>query len=183
VRAERYLWHYEDQVRDAIRTAKFKPHRGLVLWLARMLFLHGIRLFTTLDWSHIAYVPGSPQGVRSRGFDQAELMASHIGYQLELLVLRHIIRRSRTSVPQSKLGHSSRVIHGTRAFSLAPKTRLTNGARVLLIDDVSTTGISTHTIARLLLLSGAAAVDVLTLARSNSWSQYYGARASLKARV
>lgn len=183
VRAERYLWRYEDQVRDAIRAAKFKPRRGLTLWFARSLFLHGIRLFPTLDWSHVAFVPGSPHGVRARGFDQAEVMASHVGFQLNLLVLRHIIHRSRTSVPQSELGHSNRIVNGTRAFSLAPKTRLTKGARVLLIDDVSTTGISTHTIARLLRLSGAAAVDVLTLARSHSWDQYYRARAFLRARV
>ena len=68
-------------------------------------------------------------------------------------------------MPQSALGRTQRAVNIKNAFTLPRPDKIID-QRILLIDDVYTTGATVDECARILLHSGAAQVDVLTLARA-----------------
>ena len=77
-----------------------------------------------------------------------------------------LLLRTRATPPQGRLGRLARARNVRRAFAVNPRRRTwLAGRRVLLVDDVLTTGATVEAAARALLDGGAAAVDVLTLAR------------------
>lgn len=99
-----------------------------------------------------------------RGFNQAALLASSIAHRLGLpLVIGALVRRKATT-PQTSKDHDERRRNVSRAFRVERPDRI-RGRRVLLVDDVMTTGATVDECARVLLKAGARTVDVLTLAR------------------
>jgi ComF family protein len=100
-----------------------------------------------------------------RGFNQAELLAREIGRRRDVPVKR-IVRRVRSTTPQAGLTPAQRRANVQGAFAVKRGVRL-EGKRVLLVDDVLTTGASAGACARALKRAGAAHVALLALARAD----------------
>jgi ComF family protein len=100
-----------------------------------------------------------------RGFNQAELLACEVAKRWNVPV-RNIARRTRATSPQAGLTHAKRRANVTGAFSVKRGTRL-DGMRVLLVDDVLTTGASAGACARALKRAGARHVVLVTVARAD----------------
>ena len=100
-----------------------------------------------------------------RGFNQAGLLAREIGRRWGVPV-RNIARRTRATAPQAGLTNAKRRANVSGAFSVKRGARL-DGMRVLLVDDVLTTGASAGACARALKGAGASHVALLTLARAD----------------
>jgi ComF family protein len=100
-----------------------------------------------------------------RGFNQAALLAREVARRFGVPVSK-VVRRSRATPPQAGLTHAKRRANVRGAFKVKRGTRL-NGLRVLLIDDVLTTGATAAACARELKRAGAAHVTVLALARTD----------------
>ncbi|HEY2845257.1 MAG TPA: ComF family protein [Bryobacteraceae bacterium] len=100
-----------------------------------------------------------------RGFNQAELLAIEIGRKWNVPV-RTLVRRRRSTAPQAGLTNAKRRANVQGAFRIAKSGRL-NGLRVLLVDDVVTTGATASACARVLKRAGAAHVSLLALARTD----------------
>lgn len=100
-----------------------------------------------------------------RGFNQAELLASEIGRKWNTPVKR-IVRRQRVTAPQAGLTNAKRRANVQGAFRIAGGRRL-DGLRILLVDDVVTTGATASACARVLKRAGAAHVCLLALARTD----------------
>ncbi|MBI2688550.1 MAG: ComF family protein [Acidobacteria bacterium] len=98
-----------------------------------------------------------------RGFDQCELLARPLESRLRVPVVR-AIRKSRHTETQASSTPAQRRSNLTGAFVLAGK-EFVEGKRVLLVDDVLTTGATVTTCSALLRRGGAKSVTVLTLAR------------------
>ncbi|QDU35905.1 DNA utilization protein GntX [Maioricimonas rarisocia] len=92
------------------------------------------------------------------------VLAHRLGRRLKVPVAGHILRKVRRTPAQSSLPPSGRRANLRDAFRLASGMRIA-GARVLLTDDILTTGTTTHRIARLLRQAGAAEVNVAVIAR------------------
>jgi len=109
-------------------------------------------------------VPLHPSRLRWRGFNQAALLAAPVARRLGCkLDVRSLIRVVATT-PQTAKDIQTRRRNVRNAFAVRRPGRIAN-RRVLLVDDVMTTGATANECARTLRAAGARSVDVLTLAR------------------
>jgi ComF family protein len=103
---------------------------------------------------------------RTRGYNQASLMAQELGRALDLPVVDALTRRRFPGAQASSATAVERWRNVSGAFSVA-RPEAVAGKRVLLIDDVATTGATLDACAQELLAAGAASVSGLTLARED----------------
>lgn len=155
---------YRDAVPEAVHRYKFNRVRALGKpFAALMAQCLGDRLPQGADL--ICWAPLSKQRRRERGFDQAELLAREVGRLLSVLV-QPVLAKTRNTAPQSELEEeSARRANARGAYVLLPKIDLT-GRRVVLVDDVVTSGATLSECAALLRRAGAAEVYCLTLAQA-----------------
>jgi len=109
-------------------------------------------------------MPLSAQRLRERGYNQTQLLAQ----ALEPAKLRStVLLRVKNTAPQSSLPRTERLAAVRGAYALEPALAHTlQGKRVVLLDDVMTTGASLHEAARVLRRAGAAHITALVLART-----------------
>jgi ComF family protein len=100
-----------------------------------------------------------------RGFNQSDVLAREIGKKWNVPV-RNVVRRKKATRPQSGLTNAKRRANMQGAFGM-PRGRSLAGMRVLLVDDVVTTGATASACARVLKRAGAAHGALLALARTD----------------
>lgn len=113
----------------------------------------------------IVPVPLHVDRLRWRGFNQAALLARPLARHWRLRLEYRALRRTRATPPQVGLGEAARRRNIADAFEIPPDWS-GRGKRILLVDDVYTTGATLEECSRLLLDSGASQVDALVLARA-----------------
>ena len=102
----------------------------------------------------------------NRRYNQAALLAHALGRETGLKVAPDLLQRRRKTPPQVRMGLAQRRRNVRGAFRVHPARReRLKDRRVLLVDDVLTTGATASASAQVLLRGGAGAVDVLTLTR------------------
>ena len=102
---------------------------------------------------------------RSRGFNQAELLAREISKRMNWEYLPNLIKRKRFTETQTKLNREQRKENVSFAFKINPEYSI-KGKNILLVDDVFTTGSTTNSIAAVLKGEQVNKVYVLTIARA-----------------
>ena len=112
----------------------------------------------------IVPVPLHPARQRERGFNQAALLAERLGPHLDIAV-RPILQRVRFTTTQTAFDRPERIQNLRHAFRLRKNADVRNW-RVLLIDDVLTTGSTLSECARVLKENGARSVHAATAARA-----------------
>jgi ComF family protein len=145
-----------------IRRHKYGLDQSLQKALAE--FLGDELPYSSADCDVVIPVPLHQRRLWWRGFNQAALLAMTISRRLAKPIELDALMRSRMTTPQTSQDHDARRRNVRRAFSVSRPARI-RGRRVLLIDDVMTTGATVDECARVLVAAGAARVDVLTLAR------------------
>jgi len=116
------------------------------------------------DYDVIIPVPLHWRRLWLRGFNQAALLAAEVAARLSVTLDTASMTRRRRTPPQTARHHDERIKNVRRAFVINDPERI-KGRRVLIVDDVMTTGATVDECARVLLIAGAASVDVFTLAR------------------
>jgi ComF family protein len=116
-------------------------------------------------WDVIVPVPLHAARQREREFNQAEKLANHLGEAVGAPVNQRALIRVKPTDTQTHLSREERAKNVRDAFA-ARKGADVRGARVVLVDDVFTTGATTNACARVLRKAGAEEVCVWTLARS-----------------
>lgn len=155
---------YRDAVPEAVHRYKFSRVRALGKPLAALMAqCLSDRLPEGADL--ITWAPLSRNRLRERGFDQAELLAREVGRLLSIPAAP-ALEKTRNTSPQSELEEeSARRANARGAYALLPGADLT-GRRVVLVDDVVTSGSTLSECAALLRQAGAAEVWCLTLAQA-----------------
>lgn len=147
--------------------------RALLRWKYRADHAAGaalLRIFrecaarVPLDARVVVAVPADRARRIARGFEPARLLAAEAARAHHLPIV-DALRRAERSVDQVALGRTGRQANVRAAFS-ARRTAALRDARVLLVDDVVTTGATAEACARALSRAGAARVELLTLART-----------------
>ncbi len=156
---------FQGVLREAVHAFKY----GGATWLAADL----IRLaqpvfdeyFALANLDIVTYVPLFPARERERGYNQARLLARGLAATRPGLALRACLRRIRPTPSQTRLTATERHANVRAAFAARTRRGAINGRRILLVDDVMTTGATVNECARVLKEAGAALVGVLTVGR------------------
>lgn len=150
---------YEDEARKLIYTMKFGKKKYIAHTLGALMADEYIK--RGMDCDIIVFVPMSSGEMKKRGFNQSELLAREVGQRLNLPVLPALIKTRDTSA-QKELSGRSRADNLRNAFACVFKE--VKRLKILLIDDVYTTGATANECANTLLKAGAKEVRVLTAA-------------------
>jgi ComF family protein len=158
---------YRDGMRASIHALKFDGRTVVAAPLGRLLAEAGpARLpVPVAEWADaLVPVPLHPSRRAERGFNQAELLAAPCARRWRVPVLARALVRARATAPQTDLDADARRANVRGAFAVARPGEVRD-RRLLLVDDVLTTGATVAAAARALRAAGAAAVGVLALAR------------------
>ncbi len=163
--AARYRVSAEDQggtLASIIRRHKYGLDQSLGRALAECL---GPELpIRSQDYDLVIPVPLHRGRLRWRGFNQAALLAAEVARRLDCAVDVMTLARIRPTPPQTAQDLDTRRRNVRRAFVVRRPSAVSD-RRVLLVDDVMTTGATANECARTLLEAGARVVNVFTLAR------------------
>ena len=156
------VWYYEGNVRSSLHRYKFRGARFYAPAYGRLLAMKLLREhpegFDVLTW-----VPISPIRKLRRGYDQVELLAKAVGAELGMEPVR-TLRKVRNNPPQSGIvGQAQRKANVLGVYRAADAEAV-RGKRVLMLDDIITTGSTAGEAARVLLTAGAKEVHCGTVA-------------------
>ena len=159
------VWYYQDMVRGSILRYKFYGRRNYAAAYARLL---GVKLMKEdrLQVDVIPWVPISPKRLKKRGFDQCRLLAEALSKETGIPAVA-LLRKTRDNPPQSGIvGHAHRKANVLGVYEAVDPSALL-GRRILLLDDILTTGATAGECARVLLTAGAEAVHLAVMAAAN----------------
>lgn len=156
----RSAFDYTGEIPRLIKNFKYKNRRYLAKIFAHELMPLAYKNFPKADV--MVYVPMTDRAKRKRGYNQTELLANELSSLTGLPVSQALIKRKDTA-RQATLDRTKRMRNLEGTFALTDKTAF-DGKRVIIIDDVTTTGATAEVIAKLLKKHGAAEVYLLTVA-------------------
>ncbi len=158
---------FDGALKEAVHALKYRHGRRLAHFFAQFMAVSVDSYFSDIDL--ITFVPISRGKKRTRGFNQAELLARGLARQIEKPV-KPLLVCTRFTMDQSRLSPAERRANVRGAFDLLRNTEASRrgiaGRKILLIDDVYTTGSTVNECAQVLRRAGAHEVRVLTLARA-----------------
>jgi ComF family protein len=145
---------------------RFKYQRALWFepFLADLLVRQSVPALRAGNWNLVVPVPLHPTKLREREFNQAARLACHLGRALDLPVMEHALARPKATRTQTLLTRQQRAENIRDAFTVARPAAVAR-RRIILVDDVFTTGATTNACARALRRAKATEVCVWTVAR------------------
>lgn len=158
----RSLFVYAPPLRDALHLLKYRGKVALARPLGDLM-AEGFEPPAGLE--AIVPVPLHPARLRDREFNQSLLLADRLSRRLGPPVAPMGLVRLHATAPQTELSRSARLKNLRRAFAVPNPDRLA-GKKVLLVDDVFTTGTTVNECAKALRRAGTGDVFVVTLART-----------------
>jgi ComF family protein len=165
----RATFHFDGPPREAVHRLKYREKTALAARMAPFLATT-FRQDPTLSgftphW--IVPIPLHSRRLKKRGFNQSALLARELGRILDVPTA-HLLQRTRDTTPQVELKRADRAKNMRDAFAVDMDAFAKTGAkgrRILLIDDVLTTGATLDEAARVLKKAGAAEICAISFAR------------------
>lgn len=150
-------------IQKLVHRLKYRGDQALGEYLGRLLAgkLGKMEDIGSIDF--IVPVPLHPKKLRKRGYNQSECLARGLSEVLKIPMDTRILRRTSWTGTQTKRGRYARWENVSSVFQISPSSVL-EGKRVLLVDDVITTGATLEAAAACLLQGGAASVSVAAFA-------------------
>lgn len=155
------IWPYEGHWQQLILDYKFRNKP----WLAETL-AEELRPFVPKNYDLLVPVPLHPHRLQERGYNQSELLAKELSYKTGIPCAT-VLERTRDTPHQTGLNRTERLQNLEDAFSVRTGYSV-EGKKIILIDDVFTTGTTILQCARTLHRQGAACIVGMTLASGSS---------------
>lgn len=180
----RHSWHFH-MARSAgifdhclatlVHRFKYSGQTGLAQPLGMLMLAVLLDNWNLGDIDCVVPVPLHRTRLRERGFNQsclltqtwASALKAHPAAGSRLPVAPDLLARTRPTASQTGLGRKARAANLKNAFRVRPG-KIVSDLRLLVVDDVFTTGATANECARVLMKAGAKRVDVLTLARTHT---------------
>lgn len=155
---------FDSPVQNALHTLKYRRNMGIGDALACQMtdFVRGLQW----DVDMLIPLPLGKRRLKERGYNQVDLIARPLAYELGLHYAPHGLWKSRETRSQVGLNVSQRRENVSKAYQA--EGRVVNGKSILLMDDVATTGSTVQSGAEALLSAGARDVYAVTVARALS---------------
>jgi ComF family protein len=155
---------FDEVSRNLVHGLKYRDRLELARWMGGWMARSGAELLADADV--IVPVPLHRRRLWQRRFNQSAMLASAVGMKTEKPVANLVLKRIRPTRQQVGLSAAERDDNVRGAFRVPPERRAAiAGRRVLLVDDVYTTGATVKAATRAVVRAGASAVDVLVFAR------------------
>ena len=155
------VFQFEEAMRDAVHALKYRDLRAIAPVLGAELAEDVQARHRNIDV--VTPVPLHRRRLRSRGYNQAELLARPVAVRLGVPISADLLTRVTDNPPQAQArNHAARSAAVRNSFAASSEA---GGKRVLLIDDVATTCSTLNACARALRWAGAKSVRAAVLAR------------------
>ena len=151
-------------MRDVVHQYKFMSATWFEPFLIRAFLQSAVPALRRGGWDGIVSTPLHPVKFRERGFNQSDCMALCLAGQLRIPLMNNVLSRVRFTQPQSALRREGRLVNVRGAFRVNRDVCL-SGKKLILVDDVMTTGATVNACAGALKKTGALKIAVWTLAR------------------
>ena len=158
------LYNFNERVRLLVHLLKYKGYFTLADYFADAIMQSFPRLLNT-NYDYILPVPLHQTRLRERGFNQSAILAAAIGRKLGRAMSENILIRRRNTPSQTHLNRTQRLQNVSDAFYCQA---IRSDARILIIDDVITTGSTVNACCQAMRQAGAAEIDVLALAHPSA---------------
>lgn len=146
------LWYYEEDVRNSLLRFKFHRQRSYAQGYGAIL---AMKLMDIQDqYDLITWVPVSRRRKLKRGYDQGELIVQAMCKELNLTPVR-CLKKIRHNPPQSGIASAAQRRANVLGVYKVPKPEIVAGKRILLLDDIITTGATISECAKTLMAAGA----------------------------
>ena len=143
---------------------EFKYNKNFVAGSILAEFLCEIIKNNAMDIDYIVFIPSSKKAMKERGFNQCEYLAQELKKRLNINICKDVIR-NKNVMEQKLLSRDERINNIKGAFSLKSNKNIKN-KKLLLIDDVITTGATLYECQKILIENGAISIKMLTVAKS-----------------
>jgi ComF family protein len=151
-------------VLEVIHRFKYNGDTWFEPFLADLLVRQASQVLNAAQWDLIVPVPLHPVKQREREFNQAERLGRHLSKALQIPMDRRLLQRVIPTRTQTKLTRTERALNVANAFRVRAGRQL-SGERIVLLDDVFTTGATCNACAKVLRANGSGSVCVWTVAR------------------
>lgn len=155
---------FTDPLPALIHTFKYKKIERIQVTLSAILIAYLTRSEIDLTDITLVPIPLHPERERKRGFNQATLLAHTVANYFALSLEEYLVRVKKTEA-QATLSAHKRPKNIAGAFALKPNSTIKN-KRILLVDDVTTSGATLYEAAHVLKQNGARSVIGLTVAKA-----------------
>lgn len=155
---------YEGVCREMVLALKYEGRLSLVPFLASNMAEEVLRRLGECPADRVLPVPLHPTRLRERTFNQAELLAAAVARRMGIPCEKELLIRCRPTRPQAELTREERSRNVRGAFDLRRGSSL-KGQRLILVDDVLTTGATAEACAKLLKSAGTRSIWAVTAAR------------------
>jgi ComF family protein len=146
------VYPYEGRVRQSMYRFKYSNRRAYADTYARAAAESYGEWFARIGVEVIVPIPMYGPKMRRRGYNQAEVFAKALGRETSIPVDTHLVKRVRNTRPQKELNDKARRENLKNAFQ--SDTNIVEYSRVLLVDDIYTTGSTIDAVAEVLLAAG-----------------------------
>ena len=158
----RSVFCYRDCVTELVMRLKYNAEGDVAKFIAP--FLEELCIKHNMQADVIIPVPLASKREKQRGYNQAKLIANELSKILQVPVLDNILVRVKHTEAQKKMTPKEREENLRGAFEIKPPYSAIKGKRVLLVDDVFTTGATANECARILNRAKPKSIEVVTIA-------------------
>lgn len=160
------VWIYDSVMKESISDFKYRSRKENAGFYVDELLHHYGETITRLAPDALVPVPIHQSKFRDRGYNQADILARGIGKRLGIPVLSKLLIRSRKTLPQKQLDDKERLKNLKEAFCINTSEAVKHDKqlnRILLVDDIYTTGSTVEACTGILLEQGIKEVYFVTL--------------------